>query len=293
MADPLSMTASIIGIIGVTGQGIGFLSDTIQNIRNAPDSIKMIQTGLQQLKPLLVKLEFTIKEEPTELLLCSEIRDALESCNRACTEFNVSLTHRTRHSRDDKTSIFDNAKIGVFRQGRMRLLNEQVSQSIKILNVTLDTATFLKLSRQDHIAKEFGDQMLVQLEGRLVKSIDEALNDRMVATRFEQSILPLDETEEKQGLVRELERQKAMIDAVERTSKEALKAAVFQRTKQKIHDVNATDSSIALTGFINAEGEERNREQDISQIHANGRSISIAGVANNIDINSMFANMRS
>lgn len=143
------------------------------------------------------------------------------------------------------------------------------------------------------MAKDLGDQMLVQLEARLVKSIDETLNDRLVATRFEQSILPLDETEEKQNLVRELERHKAMIDAVERTSKEALKAAVFERTKQKIHDVNATDNSIALTGFINAEGEERNREQDISHIHANGRSISIAGVANNIDINSMFANMRS
>ena len=143
------------------------------------------------------------------------------------------------------------------------------------------------------MAKGFGDQMLVQLEDRLVKSIDEALNDRMVTTRFEQSILPLDETEEKQNLVRELERQKAMIDVVERTSKEALKAAVFERTKQRIHDVNATDNSIALTGLVNAEGERRNPEQDISQIHANTRSISIAGVANNIDINSMFANMRS
>ena len=104
------------------------------------------------------------------------------------------------------------------------------------------------------MAKGFGDQMLVQLEDRLVKSIDEALNDRMVTTRFEQSILPLDETEEKQNLVRELERQKAMIDVVERTSKEALKAAVFERTKQRIHDVNATDNSIALTGLVNAEG---------------------------------------
>ncbi|KAH7186153.1 uncharacterized protein B0J16DRAFT_305812 [Fusarium flagelliforme] len=293
MADPLSITASIVGIIAATSQGIELLSNTIQNIRNAPESIKSIQTGIQQLKPLLTKLEFGIKEEPTELILSTEIRDALGTCNRACTEFNVSLTHWTRHSSGEKTSVLDNAKIGIFRQGRIRVLNEQLCQSIKILNVTLNTATFLKLSRQDDTAKDFGDQMLVQLECRLTKTIDQALRDRNAAIRFEDSIQPLDDAEEKEGLLGEMKRQKAMIDAVRRISEEALKASVSQRTKQKIHDVNSTDNSIALAGMINVKESEAKRDQDISKIYANGRSISIAGVANNIDINSMFANMRS
>lgn len=145
MADPLSITASIVGIIAATSQGIELLSNTIQNIRNVPESIRSIQTGIQQLKPLLTKLEFVIKEEPTELILSTEIRDALGTCNRACTEFNVSLTHWTRHSSSEKTSVLDNAKIGIFRQGRIRVLNDQLNQSIKILNVTLDTATLYVL----------------------------------------------------------------------------------------------------------------------------------------------------
>lgn len=141
MADPLSITASIIGIIGVTGQGVGLLSDTIQNIRHAPESIRTIQTGLHQLKPLLSKLELAITEEPADLVLCPEIRDALAVCNRACTEFSVSLTHWTRHSSDEKTSLLDNAKIGILRQGRIRSLNDQLNQGIKMLNVTLETAS--------------------------------------------------------------------------------------------------------------------------------------------------------
>jgi len=145
MADPLSITASIVGIIAATSQGIELLSNTIQNIRNVPESIRSIQRGIQQLKPLLTKLEFVIKEEPTELILSTEIRDALGVCNRACTEFNVSLTHWTRRSSSEKTSVLDNAKIGIFRQGRIRVLNDQLNQSIKILNVTLDTATLYVL----------------------------------------------------------------------------------------------------------------------------------------------------
>lgn len=154
-------------------------------------------------------------------------------------------------------------------------------------------ALSLKLSRQEDTAKEFGDQMLVQLETRLTRTIDQALQDRNAAIRFEDSIQPLDDTEEKEALLLEMKRQKAMIDAVRQLSEEALKEFVSQRSKQRIHDVKSIDNSISLAGLINVEGSQVNRDQDISKVYANGRSISIAGVANNIDINSMFANMRS
>ncbi|RGP64464.1 hypothetical protein FLONG3_9522 [Fusarium longipes] len=292
MADPLSVTASIVGIIAATSQGIALLSNTILNIRNAPESIRAIQSELQQLKPLLSKLEFTIKEEPTDFILYTEIKGALENCNQACTEFSASLTHWTRHSSDEKISIFDNAKIGVLRQGRIRVLNEQLSQSVRMLNVTLDTATYLKMSRQEGMAKELGDQMLVHLETRLAKGIDDACHDQKAATRFEDSIQLLDESQDKQVLLGEMRRQKAMIDAVEQISKEALKAAVSERTKQRIHDVKVTDNSISLVGYINSDAHAKNRDQDISKIHVDGRSISIAGVANNIDVSSMYTRMQ-
>src|SRR5690242_3074013 len=111
-------------------------------------------------------------------------------------------------------------------------------------------ALSLKLSRQEDTAKEFGDQMLVQLETRLTRTIDQALQDRNAAIRFEDSIQPLDDTEEKEALLGEMKRQKAMIGAVRQLSEEALKASVSQRTKQRIQDVNSTDNSISLAGLI-------------------------------------------
>ncbi|QPC80231.1 hypothetical protein HYE68_010983 [Fusarium pseudograminearum] len=295
MADPLSIAASIVGIIAATFEGIGLLPNAINNIRHAPESLRSIQSELAQLKPLLARLDFAISETPAELVLSTEIKLALENCNRACTDFSASLTHWTRHSNGDKSSFFDNAKIGVLRQRRIRLLNDQLSQGIKILSVTLDTATYLKMSRQEGIDKESGDKMLLQLESRIVKGVNEARDDLKAAIKHERGVLELHENDDgdKKALLNEIIRQKGMIEAFQRTSEEALKATVSERTKQNISDVKTTGNSIALAGFINTEREETNIEQNISQIHTDGHSISVAGVARNLDINSMFSQMRS
>ncbi|KAL3595544.1 hypothetical protein FPOAC2_09887 [Fusarium poae] len=73
-----------------------------------------------------------------------------------------------------------------------------------------------------------------------------------------------------------------MIEALQRTC-EARKATVSERIKQNIGDFKTTSNSIALTGFINAEMEDSNIGQNISLIHTDGYSISVTGVAKNID----------
>lgn len=71
--------------------------------------------------------------------LGAELKSALDNCERACTEFSTSLGHWTRHSSEDETSVLDYTKIGLLRQGRIRLMKDQLDQCIKILNVTLVT----------------------------------------------------------------------------------------------------------------------------------------------------------
>lgn len=136
MPDPVSITASILGIV----QGVAFLSTTIQNIRSAPESIKHIQRQLQHLKPILNQLECAVDQKQIDTEhLGAELKSALDNCERACTEFSTSLGHWTRHSSEDETSVLDYTKIGLLRQGRIRLMKDQLDQCIKILNVTLVT----------------------------------------------------------------------------------------------------------------------------------------------------------
>ncbi|KAL6914841.1 hypothetical protein FSST1_012601 [Fusarium sambucinum] len=293
MADPLSITASIISIITATFEGIGLLSNTIKNIRHAPESVRGVQRELEQLTPLLARLELTVSERPAELILGPDIKLALENCNRACTDFSVSLAHWTRRSNDGKSSLLDNAKIGVLRQRRIRLLNDQLNQGIRILGLTLDTATYLKMSRQE----QMDERTLLHRESRITRGANEARGDLNAVTKYNKGAVNLDENEnENEGrrpFLHEISRQKTMVATIQRASGEAHRATVSERTKQNIRDVKTTNNSIALTGFINAEREETNIDQNISQVHTDGYGISVAGVAKNIDISSLFSQMRS
>jgi len=71
--------------------------------------------------------------------------------------------------------------------------------------------------------------------------------------------------------------------------KEALLRTVFERTGQKIKSIKATQDSTALTGFINTFGEKLKISQDISDITADNKSFSGAGVIKNMN----FKDLRS
>ncbi|KAF4965153.1 hypothetical protein FSARC_7020 [Fusarium sarcochroum] len=289
MPDILSITASIISIV----QGVELLSSTIDNIRNAPESIKDIKSGIDKLIPVLNELKCAVEVEQTGLILGPEIELALGNCGRVCKQFNDSLTHWTRHSSNEKTSILDNIKIGVLRQGEIRLLNDQLDQGIKILNVTLVTANYLKMARQEGMIKEVGDQTMVLLEKLLTEKLVEAHNDRKAVVKFEAEALKSKDFEDREMFLHEIGQQKTMIDAFEGTSEKALKAAVSERTGQKMRDVKATDHSIILTGFVNADEEEMRIEQDISQVLASGSSIAVTGVIGKVDLKALHSHMKS
>jgi hypothetical protein len=138
------------------------------------------------------------------------------------------------------------------------------------------------MARQEGMIKELGDQMLGHLETLLSKKLAEANEDRKAIVRYEAEALASSNVEDKQ----------ALIDAFQGVCEKALKTVVFERTGQTIRDVKATDNSVTLTGFVNAEGKEIHIEQDISQIAADGRSIAVAGVVNNVGFTALYSQMQ-
>ncbi|RSL42674.1 hypothetical protein CEP54_015403 [Fusarium duplospermum] len=254
MADPLSVTASVVGIVAAAVQGVQLLSNTIDKIRNAPEAVRSIQDEIQQLKPTLTQLESAINEGRPGLILGSETNQALKNCHR----FSESLNHWMRRSIDNKMSMIDSAKIGIFRQDQIRTLKEQLNG--------------------------FSEWLDKRLTG--------ANEDREALVLYEAEALASSDVEDKQDLIHELGQQRAMINAYQGICEKALKTVVFERTGQIIRDVKVTDNSVVLTGFVNAEGEEMRIEQGISQIAADGRSIAVAGVVNNVDFVALYSQMQ-
>ena len=56
MADPLSVTASVVGITTAALQSVQCLARTIGDIKDVPDTIKSIRADLQAVEPILRNL---------------------------------------------------------------------------------------------------------------------------------------------------------------------------------------------------------------------------------------------
>ncbi|KAM0392095.1 hypothetical protein ACHAQC_006913 [Fusarium culmorum] len=136
--------------------------------------------------------------------------------------------------------------------------------------------------------------MHLDIESRIAKGVSEAREDLMAAIKYEKEVMELheNENEDKRELLNGITRRKIMVEALQRAFEE-LEVTVAKRAKQNIRDIKTAHASMGLTGFINTEKEEENVDQNIFQIYTDGESVSVTGVAKNIDIVAMLSLMKS
>jgi hypothetical protein len=112
MADGLSVAASVVGIAATALQSVQFLSRTIDNIKDVPNTVKSIGVDLQAVEPVLRHLDTALQGDISQIVLSDEIKSAMENCARVCTAFQTLLGHWMRHSIEEKTFWMDRWKIG-------------------------------------------------------------------------------------------------------------------------------------------------------------------------------------
>ncbi|PZD22954.1 hypothetical protein A1F96_10685 [Pyrenophora tritici-repentis] len=294
--DPLSITASVVGITTAALQSVQFLAKTIDNVKDAPDTVRSVSIDLQAVEPVLQNLDKALQDGTSQIVLSNEIRYAVENCDRACKVFQSRVKHWTKHSTEDKMFWMDRWKIGLFGLEQIKTFRGQLSDCKGTLSVALSTATIITTSRNENLMKEIKDMMLQQNEAvvqqQIVRAdtetaqIERSMQQLTAGRGGELSSVPQQTSESEQSrqeLLQELERQQAANNAFKAMCEEALSKTVFERTGQKIKGVKATNNSSAITGFINTSGEESRIEQDISDVSANNWSIAVAGVIKNVD----------
>ncbi len=79
MADPLSITASVVGITTAALQTIQFLSQTIDNVKDVPSTIKSIRADLQAVEPALRNLQTALQANDQQIILSDQIKPAVIS----------------------------------------------------------------------------------------------------------------------------------------------------------------------------------------------------------------------
>jgi hypothetical protein len=119
MADPLSITASVVGIIVPALHGTRLLLDDLQQLKDARKTVKRLVEDVHSVDTAL-KLLQSVEHREWDLLgagIAEQSKMTISSCTQACDLFRTDLQLWTRHSDDGKLAWQDRANVGFFKQG--------------------------------------------------------------------------------------------------------------------------------------------------------------------------------
>lgn len=118
MADPLSITASVIAVANLAYSSSKILYHTISQIHDAPGVFVHLKTDVETLCQTVHSLEQELEKNNTDAALSEpqksnlrEINPTLTACRDACDTFKSKIDKLVRHSTDSHTSLRDRLKL--------------------------------------------------------------------------------------------------------------------------------------------------------------------------------------
>ncbi|KAH6629676.1 hypothetical protein C7974DRAFT_394979, partial [Boeremia exigua] len=288
--EGVSITASVLSITTAAVQSVQFLVKTIDNIKDAPETIGAVSTDLRILQPVLHDLGKAAQDDASQIVLSEPVKHAVENCARACQTFRLQIESWTKHSTQDKMFWVDRWKIGLFGLERIKTFRGQLGDCKGTLSMALATVGVFTATRQEYLMQEMKEMMLLTHEAttrqQIVRTTDETreiqLNIQQVLDNEVVAALPQVEEahQSRSELLHELRQQQAANQNFAKMCEEALSQT---RAQHKIKGVKATSYGSALTGFINTTGEESKIDLDVSDVSADNYGVAVAGVVKNFD----------
>lgn len=145
--EPLSITASIVGITTAALQSIQFLIQTIDGVKGAPEIIKGVSADLRAIRPVFQSLLRDTQDSSSQIVLSEQIKHAVENCERTCRTFQSRVEQWMKNSIEDKMFWVDRWKVGLFGLERIKTFRGQLSDCKGTLSVALSTATMYRTPR--------------------------------------------------------------------------------------------------------------------------------------------------
>ncbi|OJD10871.1 hypothetical protein AJ78_08233 [Emergomyces pasteurianus Ep9510] len=120
MADPLSITASVVTIATLAYASSKSLYQTISGICNAPQNLVHLKTDIEMLCEAIMSLQRGLEENGIDAALSDaqrsnlcEIKPILEACQKACDAFKGKMERFMSHSSDGHIALRDRLKMHV------------------------------------------------------------------------------------------------------------------------------------------------------------------------------------
>ena len=105
MADPLSISASVVGLVSFAITSSVKLYGTIRDFQSRDKKARSLKNELGELTAVLQSLLDTVTNNPD--LNFDALKVPLHRCGNACQEYGELISRCTKHSTDSRASIRD------------------------------------------------------------------------------------------------------------------------------------------------------------------------------------------
>ena len=142
MADPLSVTAGVVGIIVPALHGTRLLLNDLQELKDAPKTVKRLTDDVHSVHAALELLK-GVEDRDLKLLgerVAKQSEATIRSCMQACNLFRADLQKWTRHI-DGKLAWLDRANVGFFKKDQVKAMSEQLQCCKLAINLIVGVAT--------------------------------------------------------------------------------------------------------------------------------------------------------
>ena len=143
MAEPLGIAAGVIGITSTALHGIKLLLDDLENLKNAPKTVKRLQEDLYSVETVLTALKAVGNQDWEDLgeSIAEGSKTTMSTCRKACDQFRTDLERWTKHTQDGKfRELMDRAQVGFFKKSQIKALSEQLQNCKHSINCAVGTA---------------------------------------------------------------------------------------------------------------------------------------------------------
>lgn len=146
MADPLSIAAGAKGVVAATAHSIHKAIELVNNIKDAPQTMRFLKDELDGVQAVVCSLEETLRNDGQatswmRLLESSKLSGALKALKSVCDSFNSALLKWTKRSRPgDKLSFRDGVHIAM-NSSKVEKLSAQLNCCKQTVTMALGSCT--------------------------------------------------------------------------------------------------------------------------------------------------------
>ncbi|KUL81713.1 hypothetical protein ZTR_09517 [Talaromyces verruculosus] len=170
MADPLSVTASVLAVITAAAQSARSLYDTIRRFQDRSKTLKRLQDELDDLANILSSLAEAINSETTMLVL---LQKPIDRCHQVCRDFEETMK---TFSGKSKPGFRDWTKME-FMRGDINEFIDTIAEYKSTISIGLGTITLNTSKISQQVLQEYNEMIkdtVYNLELRL-RRIDEKI----------------------------------------------------------------------------------------------------------------------